>query len=403
VTTLPTGWRRARVGDICEVVRGASPRPAGDPRYFDGDFLPWITVGEVTGTGGMYLHKTATFLTRTGARFTRTLPAGTLLLTNSGATLGVPKITTIEAGANDGIAALLNPKAATNEYLYFVLESRTDYFRDHLAPGNGQPNLNTDLIKEEQLHLPPIDEQRTLASLFKLWDIAVETTERLVAAKERACMALANTVLFGRTHRARWSVVDIGNIAQELSSTNAEAEADDLPVLSCTKHDGLVESLNYFGKQVFSQDTSKYKVVRRGQFAYATNHIEEGSIGLQDIVPAGVVSPMYTVFKVDEDRVNAGYLYKLLKTERLRQVFAAKTNASVDRRGSLRWSAFSRIQLPLPPIDEQRRICGVLDDAKRECTLLRATADALRLQKRGLMEKLLTGKWRVPIDEGVTA
>lgn len=129
-----------------------------------------------------------------------------------------------------------------------------------------------------------------------------------------------------------WSIVEIGQIASEVSAVNDST--DYIPVLSCTKYDGLVDSLQYFKKQVFSHDTSNYKLVRRGQFAYATNHIEEGSIGYQDLVSAGLVSPIYTVFQADASRVDDGYLYKVLKTEKLRQLFAANTNASVDRRGA---------------------------------------------------------------------
>jgi len=57
------------------------------------------------------------------------------------------------------------------------------------------------------------------------------------------------------------------------------AQGSNLPVLSCTKHRGLVLSEEYFGKRVHAEDTSGYRIVQRGEFAYATNHIEEGSIG----------------------------------------------------------------------------------------------------------------------------
>ena len=200
---------------------------------------------------------------------------------------------------------------------------------------------------------------------------------------------------------SEWPVVAIGEVAREVSA--ARGEAADLPVLSCTKHEGLVDSLQYFKKQVFSHDTAKYKLVQRGQFAYATNHIEEGSIGYQDLVHEGLVSPIYTVFQADASRVDDGYLYKLLKTEKLRQLFAASTNASVDRRGSLRWKEFARIEIPLPPLAEQRSISEILNTARDEIDLLRADASALKTQKRGLMQKLLTGEWRLPLPEPESA
>jgi type I restriction enzyme S subunit len=190
-----------------------------------------------------------------------------------------------------------------------------------------------------------------------------------------------------------WNRIKIGAVAKEISKKNANR--DDLPVLSCTKYQGLVSSLEYFDKQIFSINTSTYKIVERGHFAYATNHIEEGSIGYQDLYPKALISPMYTVFKTDPDKINDGYLYKLLKTETFRRIFAINTNASVDRRGSLRWNDFSKLPIPLPPLSEQQEINQVLDTAQQEISLLKKKLDLLKTQKRGLMQKLLTGIWRL--------
>jgi len=407
---LPDDWDAALIKNRCAVVRGSSPRPAGDPRFFNGDFLPWITVADVTACPGLYLSSTRSLLTDAGAKHTRTIQPGTLIISNSGATLGVPKITTIKAGANDGIAMFLELKGLSKEFMYFFLESKTDYFRNELAPGVGQPNLNTELLGDVAIPIPPIHEQIALANVLKEWGSAIEKTERLIAAKQQRNEALSNHLLFGHVRFGSlntqttqsihwfsapkdWQVVTIGQIANEVSTLNADGKS--LPVLSCTKYDGLVDSLKYFDKQVFSHDTSKYKVVKRGQFAYATNHIEEGSIGYQDLVPGGLVSPIYTVFQTDTSKVDDGYLYKLLKTEKLRQLFAANTNASVDRRGSLRWKEFARIHIPLPPLSEQKEISSVLDEARREVFLLQKEVEAFKAQKRGLIQKLLTGQWRI--------
>lgn len=184
----------------------------------------------------------------------------------------------------------------------------------------------------------------------------------------------------------------IGRIANEVSVSNNSGE--NIPVLSCTKYDGLVDSLTYFDKQIFSMDTSTYKVVSRGQFAYATNHIEEGSIGYQVLYDKGLVSPMYTVFET-HDNIDDSYLYKIFKSGVYLHIFRANTSASVDRRGSLRWKEFAKLPIPLPPISEQKRIAEVLNTAQLEIDLLKQQAESYRKQKRGLMQKLLTGEWRV--------
>src|SRR6185312_6326064 len=91
---LPSNWRRATIGEIANVVRGSSPRPAGDPLYFGGE-IPWITVGSITADNTPYLRAVSQTVTAAGRERSRFIEGGTLLLTNSGATLGVPKISLI--------------------------------------------------------------------------------------------------------------------------------------------------------------------------------------------------------------------------------------------------------------------------------------------------------------------
>lgn len=260
--------------------------------------------------------------------------------------------------------------------------------------------------------LPPLPEQRKIAEILSTWDRAIEQTEKLIDAKERLKKGLMQQLLTGKLRFPQfrkstsglsetrfglvpsdWPYLRVDRFAREVNERHEGK--DETPVLSCTKYAGLVDSLSYFGKRVFSEDTAGYKVVRRGQFAYATNHIEEGSIGLLEDVEAGLVSPMYTVFEVDSECVHAPFLYNLLKTELYRHIFGINTSASVDRRGSLRWSQFRSIRVALPGLEEQRAISACSTTAGREVAVLRKQLSALQRQKRGLMQKLLTGKVRV--------
>jgi type I restriction enzyme S subunit len=275
------------------------------------------------------------------------------------------------------------------------------------------------ITKEEFINLPlPIPsflEQKTIASILSTWDRAIETLESLIAAKEQRKKELMQRLLTGKvrfgefvqtekTRKTRfydlpadWEYLPIGKLAKELTRRNGGEGAP--PVLSCTKHDGLVSSLSYFGKQVFSKDLTSYRVVPRGAFAYATNHIEEGSIGYQDLYDKALISPVYTVFTTT-NQIDDGFLFRLLKTEWYRHIFQTLTSASVDRRGSLRWKDFARIKVPVPSLEEQAKINAVLDIADRELAAHREELAALKTQKRGLMRQLLTGKVRVKTPSG---
>jgi type I restriction enzyme, S subunit len=272
--------------------------------------------------------------------------------------------------------------------------------------------LYKDDVKNIYLSIPSLPEQHKIAEILTMWDEAIANTESLIAAMRKRKNGLTQCLLFGqvrfavferskvRQHTrygvlpADWEYVTIESIAHQVSTKNEDG--NDLPVLSCTKYDGLVDSLAYFGRQVFSDNTSTYKIVKRGQFAYATNHIEEGSIGYQDLYDRALISPMYTVFETN-NKVDDGYLFKLLKTELYRHVFEANTSASIDRRGSLRWNVFSQIKIPLPILKEQRAIAKVMDACEREISITKQKLEALQEQKKGLMERLLTGQIRVKV------
>ena len=230
------------------------------------------------------------------------------------------------------------------------------------------------------------------------WDEAIEKKERLIRAKEKQLRQMSRWLLFGYKrlgnqkneladghffkYPSDWALVKIGKVAKEVSARNGESEET---VLSCSKYDGFVNSLDYFGKQVFSSDTSNYKVVKKGQFGYPSNHVEEGSIGLLEHCEKGIVSPIYVVFEVSKEKVHSPYLYKLLKTDIYRHIFQVSTSSSVDRRGSLHWGDFSKIKVPVPSFEEQQQISETLSSAQHEIDLLKQLADKYKTQKRGLM------------------
>lgn len=156
----------------------------------------------------------------------------------------------------------------------------------------------------------------------------------------------------------RWETVPLGDVVSPVSS---RAGARKLPVYSVTKHSGFVPSTDYFKKQVFSQDLSTYKVVEKGQFAYATIHLDEGSIGVAP--EACIISPMYTVFSVDQSRVDAGYLIRLMKSPTAVAQYSRLGRGTAERRKSISLEALGRLGVHLPPLPEQRRIAAILDDA----------------------------------------
>lgn len=298
-------------------------------------------------------------------------------------------------------------------YFFSSVEARRKISAE--AAGTKVKHTSPDRIRSLEVFLPPFSVQQQIAAILRTWDEAIDKLGTLRAAKESRLRALTHALVFGSrqldrfrnadevtSHRwftlpASWGYKPIGGLAKEISERNAKGANYD--VLSCTKHDGFVMSLEYFKKQVFSADLSGYKKVWRGDFGFPNNHIEEGSIGLQNLTDVGVVSPIYTVFRFATEKVDIDYAVAVLKTKLYRHIFKINTSASVDRRGSLRWSEFSKLPFPVPPLAEQKAIADVLRTAQSELDVLSIEIESLVRQKRGLLQKLLTWEWRVAVNQ----
>ena len=115
---------------------------------------------------------------------------------------------------------------------------------------------------------------------------------------------------------------------------------------------------------------------------------------VRDLYEVALVSPIYVVCSPKEG-VNSYFLHRLLKLDAYRQAFATATTSSIDRRGSLRWPAFSDIAVTLPGFEEQIAIATVLSDMDAEIAGLARGRDKTRAIKQCMMQQLLTGRVRL--------
>ena len=154
---------------------------------------------------------------------------------------------------------------------------------------------------------------------------------------------------------SEWPTVKLGEVAEQ---TNHRVGELDVPIYSVTKYDGFVPSSEYFKKRVFSMDIRKYKLCTAGDFAYATIHLDEGSIGISP-VKCGI-SPMYTTFRLNSLNISPDYLLRYLKSSRALTQYLTLGSGSAERRKSIKFTDLRKMEIPLPPLGEQKRIAEIL-------------------------------------------
>ena len=139
----------------------------------------------------------------------------------------------------------------------------------------------------------------------------------------------------------------------------------DLPILSMTMHEGLVDQGAKFKKRVASANTADYKLVRRNQLVVGFP-IDEGVLSFQNLYDEAIVSPAYDTWRLCADiEVEPAYLERFLRSPRALTFYRAKLRGTTARRRTLPSDIFLRLAVPLPPPPKQRRIAETLDKAGR--------------------------------------
>lgn len=249
--------------------------------------------------------------------------------------------------------------------------------------------------------LPPLPEQRRISRILTAWDRSIQTLESLIVAKERRKKALMQQLLTGKKRLPGFAgelrKVRLNQILERVFRP-IEWHADkQLSLVSLRRRNGgLFRRPDMLGSDYKTQDLHELKA---DDFLVSKRQVSHGAWG---IVPAGFegshVSKEYVIFVCKDSRkMHMPFFARLAQTPHMiHQARVASTGVHIEKL-IFDPAVFLRENICLPPtITEQKKIVAILDAADRELHLHRQQLDSRRLQKRGLMKKLLTGEIRLP-------
>lgn len=168
-------WEQRKLGDLAEIVRGASPRPISDSKWFDNNSdVGWLRISDVTAQDGriQYLEQK---ISKLGQDKTRVVKTPHLLLSIA-ATVGKPVINYVPTGVHDGFLIFLNPKFNIL-YAFWWLEMFREEWNKYGQPGS-QVNLNSDLVKNQVINIPNEKEQEKISSFLEALDRIITLHQR---------------------------------------------------------------------------------------------------------------------------------------------------------------------------------------------------------------------------------
>jgi type I restriction enzyme S subunit len=387
---IPKGWIESKVAELCEYAIDCINKtaPTVDSK------TPYKMIRTSNIRDGRIDFKNVKYVNKeTFERWTRRLAPkkGDIILTRE-APVG-------EVGYwdNDESAFLgqriihyrTNKNKLFNKYLLNSLMSlKTQFHLKMTAFGATVKHIKVEDALNIPILLPPLPEQKAIADLLSTWDEAIEKTEQLIAKKQKSYEAqLSKHLSFDITER-----IKLKKFLKEVSRRNRDLSITQ--VLSVTNSKGFARPEDQFDRQVASDNLSNYKIISKGEYAYNPSRINVGSIARLDGWDFGVLSPMYIVFEIKKSsELNTDLFLHWLNSHEAKQRIKLSAQGSV--RETVSFDDFCAIGFPKIEFKEQKALAEYFSLISREIDALKALSEKYKIQKRGLIQKMLTGEWRV--------
>ncbi len=398
-TEIPSDWEIRKLGDCC-LVKGEYGINAAAVEYSD-DLPAYLRITDIDDNGNYSIDKKASVGDPNYKQFV--LKNGDIVFARTGATVGK----TYLYKPTDGILVFAgflirfrtNDKLLTPQHLKYFTETKHywDWVKT-VSMRSGQPGINAEEYASLKIPLPPLPEQKAIAQVLSTADAAIHTTEKIIAQKVLRKKWLMQQLLTGKKRLmgfgGEWKEIRLSEVAEidKVSLGGQTLPEYSFQYLSLSDVD--VGTAEIKSERILFKDSPSRarRIVRKGDILLATVRPNlQGFLIIRDDVKDLIASTGFAVITCK--KMHNEFLYQCLFTKGLmNQIEAFLTGSNYPAINS---SDVKQLKFPYPSFEEQTAIAQVLQAADKEISLLKAKAEKLREQKKGLMQVLLTGKVRL--------
>ncbi|WP_081442006.1 restriction endonuclease subunit S [Mariprofundus ferrooxydans] len=404
---IPEGWKKYRIEDICDVVGGGTPERSRSD-FWNG-CIPWVSPTEVTSLSGRYIEKTKEYISDEGlARSSaKLLPVGTVLMT-SRASIGYPAINSVPMTTNQGFQSLKCREKVYNEYLYqLILFVRPEL--EKMSAGSTFQEISSTNVKAIKLLLPPLPEQKKIASILTSVDEVIEKQEAQISKLQDLKKAMMQELLtkgIGHTEfkdspvgmiPKGWEVVRLGKYVKlqggyAFKSENFTDKGVPVVRISNISKSGDVDLSNAaFHDEI---NISEAFEVSHSDSLIAMSGATTGKVGRYNFREKAYLNQRVGKF-VSKGMVEMSYIHHVVSSSSFTEKLLI--DAIGGAQPNISGGQIEGVEIAFPPLDEQKNISSILDSIDNAVGAKQLKLMHIKSLKKSLMQDLLTGKVRVMV------
>jgi type I restriction enzyme S subunit len=380
---LPVGWKEKRLKDVGKCLTGLTYTPKD---VTDDSGLLVLRSSNVQG--GKLVFDDNVYVKR-DVNVKNYAQSGDILVcvrNGSSNLIGKNAIVTADGDGLPHGAFMMLFRSKHYQYLYQLFSSEMYNKQVYRNLGATINSINSSDFYKFRFLFPPLPEQKAIAALLSTWDEAIEKTERLIQAKEAKLKGQIQKLISQRCDS--WPHTK----PKKIFDTITEKNFPDEELLSVTQDRGVIPRSMLEGR-VMSPDgtTASYKLIKRGDFAISLRSFQGG---IEYSIYQGIISPAYTVLR-PKIELSSDFYRLFFKSYIFIEKYLNLAVIGIRDGKQISIPDFLSIKIPVPPLEQQKEIAETLSVCQHEIDLLKQFAEKYKTQKRGLMQKMLTGEWRV--------
>lgn len=385
---IPEDWKMVKIKNLTCVKSGSTPLRANYNKYFKDGTIKWVKTLDLNNG---VLQDTQEKITDIAIRESSCsiFPKNTVLVAMYGGfnQIGRTGLMNFDGCINQALSAILpndkfNPVFMLNWLNYNVLE-----WRNYAASSRKDPNITKNDVEKFIVILPSKQEQKKIAEILSTWDEGIETLEKLIEQKEILKKATMQKLFL---EKESWKMMRFDKIFKDFCKKNCPRER----LLSATQENGVIPRDMLSGKVMSPEGSLEgYKLIEVGDFVISLRSFQGG---LEYSKYRGILSPAYTVLKNIID-IDKDFYRHFFKSYKFIEKYLSISVIGIRDGKQISYSDLSSVKIPYPPLEEQEKIGKILNCYDEELQLLNSKLEKLKDQKKGLMQKLLTGQIRVKI------